>query len=121
MNVGRCIALHNEILRHGWVGSGRSLEPLESSCKTWFDTFDNKAEAFRVDLVSDLIGFLQHARVIYDPESEFNDLLLLYWVQNLAEPDFMFEQEEGWPDEGWFLVLYAEHTPNLQSSPEIYI
>ena len=106
MNVDRCIALHNEILRHGWVGSGRSVESLESSCQTWFDTFSDAAEAVRADLAPDLVQFLQHARVICDPEAKV-DLFFFYWVQNLADPGFMFEQEDDWPEEGRLLVLYA--------------
>ncbi|KAH8634367.1 hypothetical protein IG631_09767 [Alternaria alternata] len=106
MNVDRCIALHNEILRHGWVGSGRSVESLESSCQTWFDTFRDAAEAVRADLAPDLVQFLQHARVICDPEAKV-DLFFFYWVQNLTDPGFMFEQEDDWPEEGRFLVLYA--------------
>ncbi|CAO2656576.1 Nn.00g053790.m01.CDS01 [Neocucurbitaria sp. VM-36] len=109
MNVERCIALHDEILRQGWVGSGRSPESLESTCKTWFDTFGDEADAVRSDLAPDLVKFLTHARVVYDPEFGV-DLHFFYWVQNLASPDFMFEQAEDLPDQGEngrVLVLYA--------------
>jgi hypothetical protein len=108
MNVERCVALHNEILRSGWVSSGRSLETLESTSKTWFDTFGDDAEAVRAQLAPDLVRFLQQARVIHDPEFAA-DLPFFYWLQNLASPNFMFEQAEDWSDDGEdgrFLVLY---------------
>lgn len=77
MNAERCIALHNETMHYGWVGSGRSPGSLESTCKTWFDTFGDEAEAVRSDLGPDLIKFLQHARVICDPKFGV-DLYLFY-------------------------------------------
>ncbi|CAN9200651.1 unnamed protein product [Alternaria alternata] len=109
MNVDRCIALHNEILRHGWVSSGRRLESLDSTCKTWFDTFGDTAEAIRPQLSPDLVRFLEHARVIQDPETGA-DLCFFYWFKNLAGPKSMFKQAEGWLDYGRYgqlLVLYS--------------
>ncbi|KAI4667105.1 uncharacterized protein J4E79_001789 [Alternaria viburni] len=108
MNVERCIALHNEILRHGWVSSGCSPESLEATCKTWFDTFGDDAEAVRPQLSPDLVRFLQEARLIGYSESVV-DLSFFYWLQNLASPNFMFEQAEDWSDDGEdgnLLVLY---------------
>ena len=109
MNVDRCIALHNEILRHGWVSSGRRLESLDSTCKTWFDTFGDAAEAIRPQLSPDLVRFLEHARVIQDPETGA-DLCFFYWFKKLAGPESMFKQAEGWLDYGRYgqlLVLYS--------------
>jgi hypothetical protein len=106
MNVERCIELHDEILRLGWVGSGRSLESLESTCKTWFDLHGDEAEAFRSKLAPDLIRFLEHARTMHDAKSG-EDLFFFYWVQNVASPEFMFEMEDGFPEDGTYLVLYA--------------
>ena len=93
MNVNRCLALHHEILQHGWLGSGRSLSSLERNCKTWFNTFGEEAEAIRSDLASDLIKFLEQARFSYDWENE-KHVNFFYWVDNLAGPESMFEQEE---------------------------
>jgi hypothetical protein len=112
MDVERCIALHNEILRYGWVGSGRSPESLESGCRTWFDTFGEEAEAIRSDLAPDLIRFLEHARFIRDPESKVN---FFYWVQNLASPEYMLQMSDMFPygsrnGKEWkqrYMVLYA--------------
>ena len=80
MDVERCLALHNEILYYGWVGSGRSLGSLESTCKSWFETFGEEAEAVRSNLTPDLIRFLEHARFVNDPESELKDTFFFYWV-----------------------------------------
>jgi hypothetical protein len=106
MNVERCLALHDEILRLGWVGSGRSLESLESNCKTWFDMYGAEAEAFRSKLAPDLVEFLEHARIMCDAESG-GDLFFFYWVQNLASPEFMIELEDCFEEHGQCLVLYA--------------
>ncbi|KAF7675694.1 hypothetical protein GT037_006413 [Alternaria burnsii] len=78
MNVERCIELHNEIVQHGWIGSGRSPETLTSQSKSWFQLHGGKAEAARSDLSAELIQFLEQAQ---DPLSgpgymfEFEDLL----------------------------------------------
>lgn len=69
MDVERCVALHNEILRSSWTSSGRESDSLESACHTWFDTFGDEAEAVCPDLAPDLVTFLQRARVIYGLET----------------------------------------------------
>ncbi|CAN9232060.1 unnamed protein product [Alternaria alternata] len=70
MNVERCIELHNEIVQHGWVGSGRSPETLTSQSKSWFQLHGEKAEAARSDLSAELIQFLEQAQDPYAQESE---------------------------------------------------
>lgn len=109
MDVERCVALHNEILRSSWTSSGRESDSLESACHTWFDTFGDEAEAVCPNLAPDLVTFLQRARVIYGLETGVH-LDFFYWVQNLASPDFMFEHTEDLADDeddGRYLVLYA--------------
>lgn len=86
MDVERYLALHDEILRHCWIGTGRSLESLESVCKTWFDTFGEEAEIARSNLAPDLIRFLFNARFSNDSESELKDASFFYWVQKVWYP-----------------------------------
>ncbi|KAI4643339.1 uncharacterized protein J4E79_011280 [Alternaria viburni] len=62
MNVERCISLHNEIVRHGWVGSGRSPDTLASHSKSWFEVFGDEAEVERSALSPDLVQFLEHRK-----------------------------------------------------------
>lgn len=93
MNVERCIALHNEILKHGWIGSGRSAAQFEDGCKTWFESeaIHDQTEAVRAVLVPDVVRFLEHARIVCGPAV---DLSFFFWVRGLAGPEFMFEFEE---------------------------
>ena len=89
MNVERCIELHNEIVQHGWVGSGRSPETLTSQSKSWFQLHGEKAEAARSDLSAELIQFLEQAQDPYAQESE-TCLSFFHWVSGLSGPSYMF-------------------------------
>lgn len=92
MQVERCVELHNEILHHGWIGSGRSADTFEASCPRWFDYFGTQAEAVRNDLAPDLVEFLKQARIPVLPSgSEFS---FSYWVYSLTGPGSMFESPE---------------------------
>jgi hypothetical protein len=114
MTVERCVVLHNEILQHGWIGSGRSPDQLAANCTHWFDYYGAKAEAVRPNLDPDLIIFLERALLPNVEEFSF-----FYWVNSLAGPEYMFEFElsfsyGGMADaedaEEWgerFVVLYA--------------
>jgi hypothetical protein len=108
MNVDKCVARHHKILQHDWLGVGRSLSSFERNCKSWFDTFGEEAEAVRANLASDLITFLEQARYSYDWENE-KYINFFYWVDNLAGPDRMFEQEGYFQDHGEkrYLILYT--------------
>jgi hypothetical protein len=88
MDVERCVVLHNEILQHGWIGSGRSPDQLAANCTHWFDYYGAKAEAVRPSLDPDLIIFLERALLPNVEEFSF-----FYWVNSLAGPDYMFEFE----------------------------
>jgi hypothetical protein len=91
MEVERCIELHNEILRHGWIGSGRSPNIFEANCPKWSDHYGADAEAVRSDLSPDLADFLKQARIPVVPNAEFS---FSYWVSDLAGPELLFEFEE---------------------------
>ena len=93
MNVERCISLHNEIVRHGWVGSGRSPDTLASHSKSWFEVFGDEAEAERSNLSPGLIQFLEQVQI---PRVEEEGLYpeFFYWVQGLSHPEYMFEIED---------------------------
>lgn len=98
MNVERCIELHNEIVKHGWIGSGRDPETLNSQCKTWFELHGEEAETARSDLSPDLIQFLEQAQIPYGREGE-SCLEFFYWASGLSDPGYMFEFEEMlWED-----------------------
>lgn len=117
MEVERCIELHNEILRHGWIGSGRSPDIFEANCPKWTNYYGADAEAVRSNLSPDLANFLKQARIPVVPDAEFS---FSYWVSDLAEPGFLFDFEQqfashgddaaGADDDDWgkrFVLLYA--------------
>jgi hypothetical protein len=49
LDVERCVELHNAILEHGWLSSGRSAEDFQSQCKPFYEhnpeLFDEKCDA----------------------------------------------------------------------------
>ena len=93
MNVERCISLHNEIVRDGWVGSGRSPDTLASHSKSWFEVFGDEAEAERSNLSPNLIQFLEQIQIPRVEEEGFYPEFF-YWVQGLSHPEYMFEFED---------------------------
>jgi hypothetical protein len=109
MDVEKCVLLHNRILEHGWLGSGKTIEDLEQNRKTWFDYHGDLAEAISDILSPDLIAFLERAYVVDcdDGHSFF------YYVGGLSGPGYIQEQLEGLnvvcPEEGEtrYVVLYT--------------
>lgn len=93
MNVERCIFLHNKIVQHGWIGSGRSPESLAAQSKTWFEIHGEEAEAVRSDLSPDLVQFLEQAQIPYGTEGE-SCLDFFYWSGGLSDQEYMFEFED---------------------------
>ncbi|KAI4605107.1 hypothetical protein J4E83_010843 [Alternaria metachromatica] len=93
MNVERCISLHNEIVRHGWVGSDRSPDTLASHSKSWFQVFGEEAEVERSALSPDLVQFLEQVQIPRVEEEGFYPEFF-YWVQGLSHPEYMFEFED---------------------------
>lgn len=96
MNVERCIELHNEILRHGWVNSGHDPSQFETAAKPWISDFGDNGRAMLSDLTPELGQFLQQARVISREPGESGAYSFFFWVKNLAAPGDMFELEELW-------------------------
>jgi hypothetical protein len=92
MDVEQCIALHNEILRHGWVHSGHNAESFEKECPTWYDDSDiTEIEAVRHDLTPDLFNFLRKARFAGSPHFWF-----FHQVSSLASPQLLFADLDVW-------------------------
>jgi hypothetical protein len=102
----RCAALHHEIIRRGWIGSGRPLDQLETV--NWFQYYGQEAEDCRHLLSQDLVSFLEQAQKIKNDDQ----FLLFYYVTCLLGPDqmwesfeWMFEDEEEYR----YLTLYGAH------------
>ena len=96
MNVERCIEIHNEILRYGWVNSGHNASQFEVAAKPWISYFGDNGRAMLSDLTSELGQFLQQARVLFNEPGELGAYSFFFWIDNLAAPGNMFEQEEMW-------------------------
>jgi hypothetical protein len=90
MDVDRCVELHNKILEHGWVQSGKSKEDLERNRKTWFDYHGDEAEAIRDVLSPDIFAFLERAYVM-DCEGGH---AFFYYVGGLFSPSLVHEISE---------------------------
>ncbi|KAH4063780.1 hypothetical protein HBH50_186600 [Parastagonospora nodorum] len=90
MDVDKCVVLHNKILEHGWVHSGKSREDLERNRKTWFDYHGDEAEAIRDILSPDIIAFLERA---YEVDCE-DGHAFFYYVAGLFSPSLIHELSE---------------------------
>jgi hypothetical protein len=99
MDVERCIELHNQILRYGWIGSGRSPDLFEVSCRTWDDYHGTEAAAVHSNLTPDLVKFLKHARIA--DIAETTEFSFFYCVNDLASPGLMFDTEETFVAQGY--------------------
>jgi hypothetical protein len=82
MDVDKCVELHNKILEHGWLRSGKTIEDFEQKRQTWFDQHGDQAEAVSELLSPDLIAFLEGA---YTVDCEY-DHTFFYYVGGLAGP-----------------------------------
>ncbi len=91
MDVNKYVVLHNKILEHGWVHSGRSREDLERDRKAWFDYHGDEAEAIRGILSPDIIAFVERA---YEVDCEDGHAFFYYvaglfffrWSMNYQRP-----------------------------------
>lgn len=107
MNVTRCIELHNEIVRLGWLGMGHSLEDFQP--RTWFEHYGQAAQDVRGELSANVVAFLEGAWELQDGDQSF------YWyADGLVKPgddmfgDLDFEQRLD-SGVGRFLKLYSAH------------
>jgi hypothetical protein len=107
MNVEHCVRLHNEVLRHGLVHSGRDPTLFEDQCPLYFDQPNSSRPVTREGRTQDLIRFLEQARVTGNNDSFY----FHYWVLNLVcwsgEDDPLTSVMDGTADEdGRYLLLY---------------
>ncbi|KAL5416404.1 hypothetical protein PMIN04_008178 [Paraphaeosphaeria minitans] len=107
MNVSRCIKLHNEIVRLGWQGMGRSTEDFHP--KTWFEHHGQAAQSVRGKLSTSLVAFLEGAYEMQDPNQYFH-----YYASALMAPgDDMFAFLDGICSPRW-VNQYEQHHGQLQ-------
>jgi hypothetical protein len=110
--VERCIALHNEILMHGWVGSGRDAANFTG--KNWFDHLGDQANNARGRLSTPLTRFLKGALT-----TDENNYSFFYHVGGLGYPLSMWTTHEafgGDMDPDRYLTLYMAN--NIASHPD---
>lgn len=111
-DVERCIALHNEIVMHGWVGSGR--DPANFTGKNWFDRVGDPADRTRDRLSTPLTRFLEGALITDEPNYSF-----FYYVYGLSYPEGMWSMHDAFAPHGdpnRYLTLYG--ATNIASHPE---
>lgn len=105
----RCIELHNAILEHGWLSSGRSIEDFQLQCTPFYERaagiIDEKCSA-------SLKTFFQGARHVPPGTNDFN------FFYNVSGLDCAF----GWhdfyaPEEVRTLTLYSV-AAGLYGSPD---
>jgi hypothetical protein len=109
LDVLRCVELHNAILEHGWLSSGRSAEDFQSQCNPFYES---AAERIDEKCTASLRAFLQGARHMPPGIRDFN---FFYNVSGLT-------CEFGWhdyyvPEENRALTLYSV-SAGLSSKPD---
>jgi hypothetical protein len=65
----RCVELHNAVLEHGWLSSGRSAEDFESQCTPFYE---RAAEVIDEKCKASLKAFFQGARDVPPGTNGFN-------------------------------------------------
>jgi hypothetical protein len=90
MDVDKCVELHNKILEHGWLRSGKTIEDFEQNRQTWFDKNGDQAEAISGLLSPNLIAFLERA---YEIDCEGGHQFF-YLVSSLSGPGDIQNQME---------------------------
>jgi hypothetical protein len=107
MDVDKCVALHNKILRLGYLGAGKSIEQFEQECIPWLDRFGDEIDEVSEKLSPDLIAFLEGACIGGDKHTFF------FYVDGLHAPGNLFEMVEcinsvsSDDDETRFVALYG--------------
>jgi hypothetical protein len=69
LDFQRCAELHNAILEHGWLTSGRSAEGFQSQCTPFYE---RAAEVIDEKCSSSLKAFFQAARNVPPETNDFN-------------------------------------------------
>jgi hypothetical protein len=109
----RCAALHNELVQRGWIGSGRSLDQLETV--NWFQYYGQDAEDSQRLLSKDLVAFLEQAQMIKN-DGQF---CLFYYVTGLLSPDRMWETFDWmFEDEDKYRYLTLYGATSMASHPD---
>lgn len=110
MDVARCAALHNYIVQHGWLASGRSLDDLPR--QSYFEqhsgaiaeaVFGNQVDPYLLSFFKSVI-------------TNRLDVSFHYWVGGLYDPGLLFESAGSFPEnmedeEGRVVTLYAVGQP----------
>ncbi|KAJ4365766.1 hypothetical protein N0V83_008386 [Neocucurbitaria cava] len=111
MNVERCIELHNEILRYGWVNSGHDVSQFETAAKPWMSFFGDDGLAILPDLAPEL-DLDDIDRILFKRMKRYPlvkryplDVVLDYWLNTIRigrivavpknRPDGPFEDRLG--------------------------
>lgn len=115
MDTDRCVALHNAILEHGWIASGRSAADFEANTRTWWTEYGASTDVGR--LHPSLRAFLTQARVVpygYQPDTSF-----FFNVRGLLVPSRFWEGPASsiFEDENMILTLYYSHE-KLAGTPD---
>ncbi|KAI8964474.1 hypothetical protein F5Y11DRAFT_87033 [Daldinia sp. FL1419] len=103
LDYARCAALHNKLVEHAWVAEGHEIKDLGQD--SFFDHYDDQANAIREKLHPDLAAFLE-CIIVTEKLPPF-----YFWVEGISPPTFMFVDEESLHyhtpnDINRFLILY---------------
>ncbi|KAK5701319.1 hypothetical protein LTR17_022691 [Elasticomyces elasticus] len=106
MDHERCAALHNAILKYGWVRSGRDADDFDQQSRPWLELHPLTAEDDF--LHPSILDFFRSARALLDDQQV--NLFYNVWGINHSPRG----HEYCFPDEDQSLLLYGTH-PSLAS------
>jgi hypothetical protein len=104
LDYERCAALHNHILKLGWVGYGFDLDDLDTQC--WWDTYGS--DDLEDQLAPSLVEFLK--LTIARPTK---DLSWHWYLDGILSPEAFFDHDPGCDsddsdyEEDQFVLLYS--------------
>lgn len=109
LDFERCAELHNVILEHGWLSSGRSAEDFQLQCTPFYE---RAAEVIDERCTPSLKAFLQVARDAPPGTNDFN------FFHNVSTLDCAFDWHDYYTeDKDRVLRLYTV-SEGLYSKPD---
>jgi len=109
LDFERCAALHNAIVKHTWVATGRDLNDLPIQ-HVWPPDDESALQEGRKGLHPDVISFLE--RAVVNPEGEFF-LYIGYLVKALWEQVDALDLDED------AVALYLSHDDSSLSGIDL--
>jgi hypothetical protein len=113
LDFERCSALHNAIVKYGWIASGQSTDddsPTDSWWKHWSTTAPEGLRRLENELRWSILAFLKRTvpQSVLQRDDSQNEQNFFYTVADLPNPTAFFSIADGVGEEE-LITLYIGH------------